>query len=755
MNLPDQYRPGEHLVPREHVVQYAAVALPGQQQQQDFLETLRKLWRHGTLILVCTAIFAVIAALIVWQMPLTYVASSKVLVGVPAPRALNIESIITDLTPTAERVENERHVLMSREVAKQVIDKLNLASNPEFNPELQPVSVWQELFRTLNPARYMPEWFNVANAQDRPNDPAVVAKRRDDMLVDNLLSRVDVATMGRSHVLDVRVSSETPETAAAVANALAAAYIARQREDKVETTKEVEQFLQNRIAELRKQVESADQAVEEYRRQNGLFRGASAELTSQQMTELNTQLILAQTAKAEADARLAEARTLQRSGVRGESVPDVLRSAVIIDLKRAQAETERRMAELSSMYGDKHPRMANARAEIGDIRQKINAEIGRIVAGLQHEANAANARYQALNGNFDRLKKQMGTVNEKSIRLQALERDATVSHNLLEAMLMRARETVGQAEIEQANARLISQAAPPDRPAFPPKMLLLFLGTLGGALIGVMVALLRDSADHTFRRRDQIEGATGLPVIAMVPNLIGRTSPTAHVLRNPMSPFSEALRKIYVGLELSDPENPPKTIMFSSAMPAEGKSVLAASLGRLLASNGKRVLLIDCDWRCPSLHRPFRLPNKGGLASLLTEGEANLDEIVVNDALSGVDVIVAGHWEPQNIHMLTSDRMRLALKTFAKNYDLVILDSPPVLVGAEVLSLSRMVDKVLFTVRWGHTRRESVMEGLRQMVDARGNIAGVVMSRVDPKRYRQYAYGNLSYEYARPALTAG
>jgi len=218
-------------------------------------------------------------------------------------------------------------------------------------------------------------------------------------------------------------------------------------------------------------------------------------------------------------------------------------------------------------------------------------------------------------------------------------------------------------------------------------MLLLFLGTLGGVLMGIVVAMVRDSADHTFRRRDQIEGATGLPVIAMVPALLGRTSPTAHVLRNPMSPFSEALRKIFVGLELSDPENPPKTVMFSSAMPAEGKSVLAASLGRLLASNGKRVLLIDCDWRCPSLHRPFRLANKGGLAALLTDGQANLDEIVVNDALSGVDVIVAGHWEPQNIHMLTSERMRLALKTFAKNYDLVILDSPPVLVGAEVLSL--------------------------------------------------------------------
>ena len=754
MNLPDRYRPGDHLVPREHMVQYAAIPMPGQ-QQRDFMDTVKKLWRHAGLILACTAAFAAITALIVWQLPLNYIASSKVLVGVPAPRALNIESIITDFSPTAERVENERYVLMSREVAKQVVDKLNLMNSPEFNPELQPVSYWRQAVRALNPARYMPDWFNQADPDERPTDPERIAQRKEDAIIGNVLSKVDVAAMGRSHILDVRVTSENPDTAAAVANAMAAAYIARQREDKIEQTNQVEQFLQNRVGELRKQVETADKAVEDYRRQNGLFRGANTEVTSQQLTELNTQMILAQTAKAEADSRLAEARTMQKTGVRGESVPDVLRSQVIIDLKRQQADSERKAAELASQYGDKHPRMQNAKAEIADIRAKIGGEIGRVVAGLQHEANATNARYTALQGHFDRLKGRMGTVNEKSIKLQALERDATVNHNLLEAMLKRARETVGQTELEQANARLISQAAPPDTPAFPPKMLLLFLGTLGGVLMGIVVAMVRDSADHTFRRRDQIEGATGLPVIAMVPALLGRTSPTAHVLRNPMSPFSEALRKIFVGLELSDPENPPKTVMFSSAMPAEGKSVLAASLGRLLASNGKRVLLIDCDWRCPSLHRPFRLANKGGLAALLTDGQANLDEIVVNDALSGVDVIVAGHWEPQNIHMLTSERMRLALKTFAKNYDLVILDSPPVLVGAEVLSLSRMVDKVLFAIRWGHTRRESVMEGLRQLVDARGNIAGVVMSRVDPKRYRQYAYGNLNYEYARPALTVG
>ena len=151
---------------------------------------------------------------------------------------------------------------------------------------------------------------------------------------------------------------------------------------------------------------------------------------------------------------------------------------------------------------------------------------------------------------------------------------------------------------------------------------------------------------------------------------------------------------------------------------------------------------------------PFRISNRSGLATLLSGERTELDKIVVNDALSGVDVIAAGNWEPQSVHLLSSERMRLALSAFAKNYDLVILDSPPVLVGAEVLSLARMVDKVVYTVRWGHTRCEAALEGLKQFAESKADVAGVVLSRVDPKRYRRYGYGNLNYEYARPTLTA-
>jgi capsular exopolysaccharide synthesis family protein len=223
------------------------------------------------------------------------------------------------------------------------------------------------------------------------------------------------------------------------------------------------------------------------------------------------------------------------------------------------------------------------------------------------------------------------------------------------------------------------------------------------------------------------------------------------VLRKPVSAYSEALRRIYVGIQMMELEETPKTVMFCSATPSEGKSVMIASLGRLLASNGKRVLLIDCDWRSPSLHRQFRLSNKGGLATLLTDNTVNLEDCIKRDSLSGLDVVTAGFLDSKDLPALTSERMRQLLDAFAKNYDLVLLDAAPILVGAEVLMLSRMVNKVMFVVRWGHTRRDAVFEALRQLLDARGDLGGLVLSRVDAKRYRQYARSPLNYDYIRPA----
>ena len=498
-----------------------------------------------------------------------------------------------------------------------MIDQLKLRQNPEFNPALAKPSFWAD----LNPQQYLPiwvqAWFNPPSARNADANKA--AGNPDDLAIDILLARVDVSTLGRSHVLSVKAELRNPQTASAIANALAERYLDYQRRDKIDAMDRVDKFLLSRVNELREAVRKSDQAVEDYRRKHDLYKSSgvsgSGGVTTQQLTELNSQLLAAQTAKAEVESRLKEAQEMRKGGLNGESVPEVLNSPLVTALKQQQADAERRAAQLQATHGAQHPQMLNARAEVGNIQARVAAEISKVIEGLGREARTADARYQALAQELrDAEEVRWARSTTRVSGLEALERDATVNRNLLEAMLLRAKQSIGAEHVLTANAKLVSPASPAQAPAYPPKALLALLGIAGGLMVGVMIALLREGGDHTFRRADQIEALTGLPVMAMVPQVAGRRGqPAMQVLRQPTSAYSEALRRLHVGIELSGTASSPKTILISSATPAEGKSVMVASLGRLLASNGKRVLLIDCDWRSPRLHQIFRCSNREGL----------------------------------------------------------------------------------------------------------------------------------------------
>ena len=758
MQLPDTTRARSHPPRYGTPIRYAKTVADRTEAteaapRQDVFELLHKVWRHRWLVFGSGLGLALLGAIVAFSLPAYYTGEAMVLIGLPQQRILAADTPVTDMPADAERVERERVPMQSRVLAKQVVMQLHLTDNPDLNPTLTPVPGWK---RAIAPVLGLPAriegWLGRAVPPPAAANTGGENKTAEDKTIDALLADIDVSVVGRSHVLDIAAQARQPELAAAIANTLANAYLAQQRQDKIASAQRIDQYLDGRIAQLRQQVEKSEQAAADYRRENGLYQVENGSLNSAALATENTQLIQAQTAKAQADAALNDAMRLQKGGG-DQAVPAVLSSPLIQALKEREAEAARNLAQLSTNYGPRYPSVVQAKAQLDNIRGKLGAEIGHVVAGLRNEARTADARYAALEHNFNNAKTRMGGANEKDIHLQALLRDATVNRNLLNAMMSRVTATVGRADVEQPDAKLLSPAAPPTAPSFPPKTLIVFLALLGGLLAGVVAAVLRDRADQSFRRADEIETAVNLPVTALVPSLSGSVAPAVHVLRNPVSPYSEALRRIYVGLQLSESMQAPKSAMFCSAEPGEGKSVMVASLGRLLASNGKRVMLLDCDWRCPTLHRIFQCPNRNGLAALLSDSRVGLGDVVHNDPLSGLDLIVSGGWTPQSMHTLTSNRMRAILDTFARNYDLVIIDSPPVLVGAEVLTLSRMVDKVMFVVRWGHTRRNAVIDALKQLSDAQADVPGVVLSRVDPERYRQFAYNTLNYDYARPTFS--
>jgi capsular exopolysaccharide synthesis family protein len=733
------------------------VAPPTVAPPSELADILRKLWRKKVLILASMFAMTALAGSVATQMTPLYETASQLIVGVPADRVSTIESVVAELAPDNATVQNEAYQLQSRELAAQVVDRLNLAEDPEFNSALRIPTAWQTFqANAKNFVKQLVHYVLPPPQTDQPgdNDAAAAADRQRQRIISTLLSKVDVEPMGRSHVLNVDVETQNPTTAAAIANTLAQVYIDHQRQENLEATRGATAYLDSQLENLRQQVITDEKTVEDYRRQTGLYEGESSTVTAQQLTELNTQLMSAETAKAEADSRLQQAQSLLQSPAASDTAPAVIASPLVQALKQQLATAEAKQAELAGSLGTRHPTTRAARAEIANIQQKIQLEIGKIIDGLRNESRTANANYEALRRNFERIKSDTGENNEQQVKLRALEREANASRTLFENLLARSKETNAQEGIQQPDARIVSMAVVPEAPSFPPKTMLLLIGALGGTLLGVLLTFLVEHLDQSFRRADQVEDVTGLPMMAMVPVLRRRLPAGRRILDQPYSPYREALRKLQAALLFSDPAKTPRVIMVASAAPREGKSSLCYALARLLTKSGRRVVVVDCDWRRPQLHRMFNLPNTTGIVDLL-RGDASLAEILHEDPETGTAAIFAGKRRGDLAYLSGSDLMDRLFRALADEYDFVLVDTPPVLVGAEVLHLAHLVDKVVFVVRWGHTHREAVLNALRQLVDVRGEVAGIVLSRVNPRRYRYYGYGDLNYRYAphRPILS--
>jgi capsular exopolysaccharide synthesis family protein len=565
-----------------------------------------------------------------------------------------------------------------------------------------------------------------------------------------------ISPKGRSRVIVVEFTSENPSTAAEIANTHADLYIIEQLEVKFEATRRATAWLNERVAGLRDKVRETERAAETFRQKSGLLegRGEGVTLTSQELSELTTQLILARTARAEAGARLQQVRELVSSASSVDSAAEVLESLLIQRLREQEAEVERKVAELSVEYGERHPTMINARAEVRDLRNKIQTEVNKIVKGLENEVGVMRVREATLRASLEDMKKRAAKANKASIQLRALEREATANRTLLETFLARFKETSAQEDLnaQTADARIISLAEVPDKPSFPKKRLMIALAFVGSTIIGLMLVFTIEQLDAGFRSGEQIERVTGVPVLGLVPILsgLGRigTSPETYIVEHPTSAFGESIRTLHTSILLSRVDDPPKSILITSSLPKEGKTVIAACLARLRGKAGQKVVVVDADMRHPNIHRVFGVPLQPGLTELLA-GEATFEEVVRKDEATGAHVIAAGRPVPNPPDLLASEQMKRFLGALTKAYDLVVFDSPPVVAVSDARILSNAVDMTVFVVRWADTRREVVGQGLKQIAMSGGHLAGVVLSLVNAKKHARYGYGDSGYYYGR------
>ena len=737
------------------------------EQKLPLLDYLQLLWFRRKLIIAITLFVAVVSYIQVNEIKNVYTATSTMVIGLPESQVVNIQEVLSRGNSLGD-VASEIEVLRSRVLAAKVIERLDLLNHPEFNPSLrEPETSLFDFLKYLNPKTWIPaswkktlkeamgkETMRVVPAAAAPasEQDAEEQKRNRRMATATniLISKLNVKAVDWGKVINITFSSLDPKTASRVANDFPEAYIVDQLEAKFEATEKANAWLTGQLQELETMVVDSERAVEFYRDEYGLAEGSGNTLLDTQVSELSSQLIIARSELAEVNARLNQLRRLLESGGQGaETAAEVMSSALVQQLRTQEAQALSRQSELSVELGPRHPRMLQVSAEIIEIRERIRDEVQRIAIGLEQEAEFARTRVASLETNLRAARGETSAQNKEAIQLRALEREAAANRTLYQTFLNRFKETSSTQGLESSDARIISAAEVPGWPSSPNRKKLLtqyiLLGFFGAC--GLVLAL--QMLNPGMMTPEQVQQVLKEYVIGLIPISPNKAAPHDYVLEKPNSGLVEAINSLKFGLSLSDPDHPVKAIQVTSSVPEEGKTTLAIALARVMAASGQKVVLIDGDLRRSSIGKKLNMPEKHkGLSDLVLAGDEPLAEFLLRDEKGNVDVIPAGTAKYANAtDIFSSHRMKEIVGMLKSIYDLIIIDTPPVMAVADARIIGRIVDKTLFVVRWDKTPRKVARAAVEQLHRAEVDIAGVVLQQVDLDRYGRMGYGDSGYYY--------
>lgn len=724
------------------------------QDEIDIRALLLVVWRRRWVILNTAVFLVVLSAIVVFQLTPRYTAQAMLAIESRQNSVVDLEAVMSGLGTDQAAIKTEIDVLKSRRLIGKLVDQRGLVNDPEFNGALVDT---RSLLSYLNPLSYLSESWKSAilgteeDTRTREERDASTRAR----VIDSVSSKLSISNPPRSYTLNVAFESTSAKKAARLANTLADIYLTDQLEVKFEATQRANEWLNDRVAQLRDKVRQSEQAAQAFREQHQLVQTHSAGLVNeQQLAQINTQLVTARTELARIEARQRQIEQNAAAGRIEESgLLEVLQSPLIQRLKEQESEVQRRRAELGTRYGPKHPRMVNVVAELEDIKNKISFEIDRIVAGIRGEAEVASIRVRTLEENLQNLKNESFTVSRAQVQMRELDREAEANRLLLQTFLTRFKETSSQDGLQQADARVISQADVPTEPSFPKKKLILLLMGFIGVAVGVGLAFLLEALDNGYRNFDQLRQDLRLRSLGMIPlvrkSVLQEKKPEDYIAEKPSSSFAEAHRNVHASLMFSGADgSTPKVLAVTSSVPGEGKSTATLCLAQILGRTGLKVLVVEADLRRPVFRQRMNMSEQEHISfNSVLEGDAgNSGKSIYKDANTGIHILWAERTDnPQE--RFTSPEFQHFLSEARKQYDLVLIDTPPIMAVSDVMLIARHTDSVMFVIQWEATAKGIVRTAVKQLSQTNVPLAGAVLTQVNVKRHRGYGYVDQGYYY--------
>ena len=565
--------------------------------------------------------------------------------------------------------ETQYELLKSRSVAERVVDRLQLVERQSVQQLLVPPGVIQSLlneFSRLTGLQLQPVYVEPIEALELTPEQAALKKK---WLTSIIQSGVSVSGGDRTNLVRVTFQSTNSNFAAEIANALVDAYIEQSLDSQANRSQQTAIWLSQRIVDVKSSLDAAQSRLQLFLTDQGMLDSSrSSQITDNELQALNTEYLQAQS----------------------------------------------NFDDLTKRYGERHPRMSEARAEL----------------------NAAKAR-------LDSYSRSISLSRNKEVELDRLEGDVEVNQELYEAFLAKFKEAdLSSSAAGVQGARIVDKALPPGNPIYPQKQKIILTWGIGGLLLGIILVFLREKLDNTFKSPKSIETRLGLPMFGVVQNMLSKdTGPIErHYLSNKQSAFAESINHIRTGMIYSNVDQPPKVILITSSVQSEGKTTIASNLALAYAQLGK-TLLIDADLRRPRIKEIVQSDHKYGLVDYLA-GVVTLKECLITDKdESNLQILSSGTVPPNPLEMLASSRFANIISALRANFTYIIIDAAPVLPASDAIVLGQLCDALLMVVQSDRTTHHMVSDSVKRLNASKVAIDGVVLSRADIQKNNSYKYG--------------
>ncbi|MFG1346778.1 Wzz/FepE/Etk N-terminal domain-containing protein [Xanthobacter autotrophicus DSM 431] len=722
---------------------------------------LRIFRQHRWLIGGAVGVVAGLAALYCAVATPQFTSDAQLLIDSDQARGLEVLPQLTGVMDSAT-VDSQVQILLSESIAKATIKELKLVDRVKAEMSRRESSVVSTILKPI-----LPFLFRSAPLSDYELERMQVA---------DFAERLKVQRIGASYVISIAFRSADSKLSADAANQVAESYIVDQLEAKYQATRRASVWLQDRISELRDQALAADRAVQDFKGKNNIVDTSRGLVSDQQLAELNTQLITARAAVAEAQARYERVATIiKQGGLTGssdEAVSDVLNNEVISRLRTQYLDAVKREAEWSKRYGPDHIAVVNLGSEIKGLQRALFTELSRIAETYKSDLEISKARAASLEGSMEALVAQAKLTGQAQVELRELESTAQSYRALYDNFLQRFMQATQQQSFPITEARLITSASPPLKPSQPRTVLIVAGGAVLGLMFGIGMAMWRDRMDRSFRVPADVERYLGLDCLGVIPMISTAASPQVkdgqsgfdfssgvmrQVVADPFSRFAETIRSVKVSADVSIMDRPVKVLGVISTLPKEGKSTISANFAQLIAHSGQRCILLDCDLRNPSLTRRLAPGRKVGLLELLL-GKATFEEVSIVDPVTKLTFIPAAV-PTEMLHtneILASERMAALIEKLKQQADYIIIDFPPMAPVVDVSASTHLIDGYVYVLEWGGSHRDLVVNTLQNAPRVYEKVLGCLLNKADVAALRhlenygdKYYYHNYYARYGR------